>query len=219
MWESWKPLWGKDFGVVMRTIIIACLYCEIVLVSTMPHGSIFSCPKDGGGHKPLNSAAAKYAARVLWTPRREIEDDEDSLLPNRLLRSPEQGANLWQSDQVATSLRSANTEGGLLLQSERPIFFWPSIRTQKRLQFALTDKLQASLTLDFFRLTLAAPAYSMGTAIHIERKSYVFIKYNLGFDSTGNPQKVCGAANLQRGVESIHNLQNTVHYQIPRRFS
>ena len=37
------------------------------MVSTMPHGSIFSCPKDGGGHKPLNSAAAKVL-RVSYDP-------------------------------------------------------------------------------------------------------------------------------------------------------
>ena len=30
---------------------------------------------------------------------------------------------------------------------------------------------------DFFRLTLAAPAYLMGTAIHIERKSRAFMKF------------------------------------------
>ena len=72
---------------------------------------------------------------------------------------------------------------------------------------------------DFFRLTLAAPACSMCTAIHIEIKSRAFMKYNLGFDNDGNPQNVCGAVNLQRGVECIHNLQNAVHHQIPRRFS
>ena len=30
---------------------------------------------------------------------------------------------------------------------------------------------------DFFRLTLAAPAYLMGTEIHIERKSRAFMKF------------------------------------------
>ena len=94
----------------------------------------------------------------------------------------------------------------------------PFVRTQKRPHFALTGKMQASLTFDFFRLTLAAPAYSMCTAIHIERKSQAFMKYNLGFDNAGNPQNVCGAANLQRSVESIHSLQVDPHYQIPRRF-
>ena len=39
------------------------------------------------------------------------------------MRSPEQGADLRQSDQVDTSLRSANTEGGLLLQSDRTISY------------------------------------------------------------------------------------------------
>ena len=72
---------------------------------------------------------------------------------------------------------------------------------------------------DFFRLTLAAPAYSMCTAIRIERKSRAFLICNLVFGNFGSPQIVCGAANLQRGVECIHNLQNAVHHQIPRRFS
>ena len=71
------------------------------------------------------------------------------------LRSPEQGADLWQSDQVNTNLRSANTEGGLLLQSDRPISYCacvharPFIRTQKRPDFALTGKTQAFLMLTF----------------------------------------------------------------------
>ncbi len=94
----------------------------------------------------------------------------------------------------------------------------PFIRTQIRLHFALMGKIQASLTFDFFRLTLAAPAYSMCTAIHIERKSRAFLIWNLVFGNFGNPQIVCGAANLQSGVECIHNLQNAVHHQIPRRF-
>ena len=79
--------------------------------------------------------------------------------------------------------------------------------------------MQASLTFDFFRLMLAAPAYSLCTAIHSERKSRAFLICNLVFGNFGNPQIVCGAANLQWGVECIHNLQNTVHHQIPRRFS
>ena len=29
------------------------------------------------------------------------------------------------------------------------------------------------------------------------------MKYNLGFNNTGNPQKVCGAANLLRNLKSI----------------
>ena len=59
----------------------------------------------------------------------------------------------------------------------------------------------------------------MCTAIHSERKSRAFQICNLVFGKSGNPQIVCDAANLQGGVESIHNLQNAVHYQIPRRFS
>ena len=70
---------------------------------------------------------------------------------------------------------------------------------------------------DFFRLTLAAPAYSLCTAIHREEKSRAFLICNLVFGKSDSPQIVCGAANLQRGVEGSHNLQNVVHYQIPRR--
>ena len=95
----------------------------------------------------------------------------------------------------------------------------PFIRTQKRPLFALTGKKQAFLMLTFFRLTLAAPAYSLCTAIHSERKSQAFQICNLVFGKSGNPRIVCGAANLQRGVECIHNLQNAVYYQISRRFS
>ena len=81
----------------------------------------------------------------------------------------------------------------------------PFIRTQKRPN--LPQGVSSSVSnVDFFRLTLAAPAYSVCTAIHIERKSRAFMKYNPGFDSTGNPQKVCGAANLLRNLESIHSL-------------
>ena len=72
---------------------------------------------------------------------------------------------------------------------------------------------------DFFRLTLAAPAYSLCTAIHNERKSRAFMILFLVLGKSGNRLIVCGAANLQRGVECIHNLQNAVYYQIPRRFS
>ena len=94
----------------------------------------------------------------------------------------------------------------------------PFIRTQKRP--SLPQGVNSSVSnVDFFRLTLAAPAYSMGTAIHNERKSRAFLICNLVFGKSGNPQIVCGAANLLRGVESIHNLQNAVHYQISRRFS
>ncbi len=81
-----------------------------------------------------------------------------------------------------------------------------SLERKKRPHFALTGKMQASLTVDFFRLTLAAPAYLMGTAIHIERKSRAFMKYNLGFDNDGNPQNACSAANLLRNLENIRSL-------------
>ena len=94
----------------------------------------------------------------------------------------------------------------------------PCIRTQKRPN--LPQGVSSSVSnVDFSRLTLAAPAYSTSTAIRIERKSQAFLICNLVFGNFGNPRIVCGAANLQRGVESIHNLQNAVHYQIPRRFS
>ena len=94
----------------------------------------------------------------------------------------------------------------------------PCIRTQKRPN--LPQGVSSSVSnVDFFRLTLAAPAYSMCTAMHSERKSRAFLICNLVFGKSGSPRIVCGAANLQRDAECIHNLQNAVHYQIPRRFS
>ena len=93
----------------------------------------------------------------------------------------------------------------------------PIIRTQKRPN--LPQGVSSSVSnVDFFRLTLAAPAYSMGTAKNIERKSRAFLICNLVFGNFGNPQIVCGAADLQRGVECIHNLKNAVRYQMLRRF-
>ena len=38
------------------------------------------------------------------------------------------------------------------------------------------------------------------------------MKYNLGFNNTGNPQKVCNAANLLRNLDSIHSLQVALYY-------
>ena len=96
-------------------------------------------------------------------------------------------------------------------------FLWPSIRTQKRPQFALTDKLQAFQMLTFSdwcwlrQLTRWVQQYTS-----IKKSGLYDIFLVLGKFS--NQQIVCDAANLQRGVEGIHNLQNAVHYQIPRRF-
>ena len=93
----------------------------------------------------------------------------------------------------------------------------PFIRTQKRP--SLPQGVNSSVSnVDFFRLTLAAPAYSMCTAIHIERKSRAFLICNLVFGKSGNRLIVCSAANLLRNLESIHSLQVDPHYQIPRRF-
>ena len=93
----------------------------------------------------------------------------------------------------------------------------PFIRTQKRLN--LPQGVNSSVSnVDFFRLTLAAPAYSMCTAIHIERKSRAFMILFLVFGKSGNRLIVCGAANLQRDVECIHSLQVALYYQISRWF-
>ena len=93
----------------------------------------------------------------------------------------------------------------------------PFIRTQKRLN--LPQGVSSSVSnVDFFRLTLAAPAYSMGTAIHIERKSRAFMILFLVFGKSGNRLIVCGAANLLRNLESIHSLQIALYYQNPRWF-
>ena len=93
----------------------------------------------------------------------------------------------------------------------------PFIRTQKRPN--LPQGVTSSVSnVDFFRLTLAAPAYSMCTAIRIERKSQAFMILFLVFGKSGNRLIVCGAANLHRGVESIHSLQVALYYQISRWF-
>ena len=93
----------------------------------------------------------------------------------------------------------------------------PFIRTQKRP--SLPQGVNSSVSnVDFFRLTLAAPAYSLCTAIHIEIKSRAFMKFNLRFDNTDNIQKVCSAAYLLRNLESIHSLQVALYYQISRWF-
>ena len=122
-----------------------------------------------------------------------------------------------------TNLRPANTEGGLLLQSERQTTFCVQRHDhslERKHARTYPKGVNSSVSnVDFFRLTLAAPAYSLRTAIHSERKSRVFLICSLVFGKSSSPQIVCGAANLQSGVECIHNLQNAVHYQIPRRFS
>ena len=46
-----------------------------------------------------------------------------------VLRLPEQGIGLWQTNRVNTNLCSANTEGGLLLQSKRQITYCACART------------------------------------------------------------------------------------------
>ena len=74
---------------------VACLFCEIVWVSTMPRGRMFSCRDDGGGHKPLNSAAVIYRVCPVIPSARDWKD-WGLLAAEPALRSPEQGANLWR---------------------------------------------------------------------------------------------------------------------------
>ena len=129
MREIGKPLWDRDFCVVTMQFLNACLFCWIVWVSTMPHGKIASCQGWRRRTQAAKLGCSEGAACVLWSSRQRIGKSVDSLLPNRLLRSPEQGASLWQSDQVDTNLRAVNTEDGLLLQSERPITYCACLRT------------------------------------------------------------------------------------------
>ena len=188
----------------------------------MPRGKKASCRGDGGGHKPLNSAAAK-ALRVSCNPL-----GEGSMILLELLAAEPAFAFAGTRSRSVT-VRSGGYEppfcqyGGwtvaavqktdnLLCPKTRPF-----IRTQKRP--SLPQGVNSSVSnVDFFRLTLAAPAYSMCTAIHIERKSRAFLICNLVFGKSGNRLIVCGAANLLRNLESIHSLQVDPHYQIPRRF-
>ena len=94
----------------------------------------------------------------------------------------------------------------------------PFIRTQKRPHFALTGKMQAFLMLTFSDWRwLRQPTQCVQQ--YTSKKSRAFLICNLVFGKSDSPQIVCGAANLHRSVECIHNLQNTVHHQIPRQFS
>ncbi len=76
----------------------ACLYCEIILVSTTAawEDIFLLLPHDwhnGGGHKPLNSAAEElHVCPVIPSARDRVV--WGLLAAERALRSPEQGANL-----------------------------------------------------------------------------------------------------------------------------
>ena len=130
-----------------------CLYCSVVMVSTMPHGSIFSCPKDGGGHKPLNSAATKcYTCPVIPSARnREVWG----------LLAAEPAFAFAGTRNRSVTVRSGGYEppfcqygGGTVAAVRKTNNFLclmtrPFIRTQKRPHFALTGKMQAFLMLTF----------------------------------------------------------------------
>ena len=57
---------------------------------------------DGGGHEPLNSAAA-ITACVRWFPRQE-STRENSLLPSRRCDSQNKGSGLWQANRINIAL-------------------------------------------------------------------------------------------------------------------
>ena len=172
---------------------------------------------NGGGHKPLNSAAEELRACPM------IPSARDRVVWGLLAAEPAFAFAGTRSQSVA--VRSGGNEppfcqyGGwtvaavqktdnLLCPKTRPC-----IRTQKRP--SLPQGVNSSVSnVDFFRLTLAAPAYSMCTAIHNEGKSRVFMKYNLRFNNAGNPQKVCSAANLQ---ETKKQPQSTSYAALPNR--
>ena len=191
---------------------VACLFCEVVWVSTMPRGKKTSCRDDGGGHKPLNSVAAKML-RVSCNPL-----GEGSMILLELLAAEPAFAFAGTRNQ-SVAVRSGGYEppfcqyGGWTVAAvpKTNNFLCPKtrpcIRTQKRPNFPQGVNSSVS-NVDLFRLTLAAPAYSLCTAIHNERKSRAFLICNLVFGDFGSPQIVCGAANLQRGVKCIHNLQS-----------
>ena len=187
----------------------------------MPRGKKTSCRDDCGGHKPLNSAADELRVCPLIPSARDRE--VRGLLAaepafafagtrNRFVTDKPGGYEPPFCQYGGWTVAAVQKTDNLLCPKTRPF-----IRTQKRPSFPQGVNSSVS-NVDFFRLTLAAPAYSLCTAIHIERKSRAFLICNLVFGNFGSPQIVCGAANLHRGVECIHNLQNAVHYQIPRRF-
>ena len=77
------------------------LPCEIVWVSTMPRGKIASCRNDGGGHKPLNSAATKCCVCLVIPSARDQGANALSFLSLR-----NQSADwLWQSHGTTCTLR------------------------------------------------------------------------------------------------------------------
>ena len=129
------------------------LPCEIVWVSTMPHGRIFSCPKDGGRHKPLNSAAVIYRSCPMIPSARDREvwgllDAEPAFAfagtrsQSVAVRSGGYEPPFCQSGGwTVAAVRKTNN---FLCPKTRPI-----IRTQKRPLFALTGKKQAFLMLTF----------------------------------------------------------------------
>ena len=144
----------------------------------MPRGRIFSCPKDGGGHKPLNSAAEELRVCPVIPSARDRE------MRGLLAAEPAFAFAGTRSQSVA--VRSGEYEppfcqyGGWTVAAVRKtnnflcLMTLPSIRTQKRPN--LPQGVSASVSnVDFFRLTLAAPAYPMCTARNIERKSRAFM--------------------------------------------
>ena len=146
---------------------------------------------NGGGHKPLNSAAAKVL-RVSYDPLGKKSGSLGTPCCRtgfcvRRNKEPICGSQIrWIRTSVLPIRRGDCCCSPIDRKLTVRIYARPCIRTQKRLN--LPRGVNSSVSnVDFFRLTLAAPAYSMCTAIHIERKSRAFMKFNLRIDNTDNP--------------------------------
>lgn len=135
---------------------------------------------NGGGHKPLNSAAAKVL-RVSCDPLGKGSGNEGTPCCRTgfcVSRNKEPICDS-QIRWIQTSVLPIRRVDCCCSPEDRKLAVRvnarPFVRTQKRPNSPSKGLVQASLTFDFFRLTLAAPAYPMHTAIHIERKSRVFM--------------------------------------------
>ena len=86
---------------------------------------------NGGGHKPLNSAADELRACPVIPSARDRE--VRGLLAAEPAFAFAGTRNRFVADKPdGTNLRPANTEGGLLLQSERPKTYCAAIHSERK---------------------------------------------------------------------------------------
>ena len=128
---------------------------------------------NGGGHKPLNSAAEELRVcpmipsarnREVWGLLAAEPAFAFAGTRSRSVTVRSFGYEPPSCQYGGWSVAAVRKTNNFLCPKTRPF-----IRTQKRPN--LPQGVSASVSnVDFFRLTLAAPAYSLCTAIHIEEK-------------------------------------------------